>query len=364
MKSRCLSPSSGRPGWRSLPVLAGLGALLLAGPLGCAARTGVDPVADARPAAAAAEPAAPATPMMRMPPPPPPVVVSEAAPGNGGHGVLIMAHGGGEVWNETVIEAAAGARHEGPVVVAFGMAHPVSMQRGVDTLDELGAERVSVVRLFVSGESFRTDTRYLLGLSEEEPELPWVKAPLEHDLTIATHEHGLMGSPEVSQILLTRALALSEDPAGESVLLVAHGMGDEGENDRVLDSMRLAAGRIAEMDFARGRGRRPARGLGGGAGHRRGRDPFLRREPVRRGPPGAGAALPAVGIRALRQGAGRARLRGRRRAAPARRDLALDRTDGRRGRVRERLAAPRLRPFHRRAPVARLGPAAPPNSSP
>ena len=243
MKSRCLSPSSGRPGWRSLPVLAGLGALLLAGPLGCAARTGVDP------AAGAPEPAAPAMPMMRMPPPPPPVVVSDTAPSADGHGVLIMAHGGGDVWNETVIEAAADARHKGPVVVAFGMAHPVSMQQGVDALDELGAERVSVVRLFVSGESFRTDTRYLLGLSDEEPELPWVQAPLEHDLEIATHEHGLMGSPEVSQILLTRALALSEDPAGESVLLVAHGMGDEGENDRVLDSMRLAAGRIAEVGF-------------------------------------------------------------------------------------------------------------------
>ena len=189
-------------------------------------------------------------PMMRMPPPPPPVVVSDAAPGEGGHGVLIMAHGGGEAWNETVIEAAAEARHEGPVVVAFGMAHPVSMQQGVDTLDELGTERVSVVRLFVSGESFRVDTRFLLGLSDEEPELPWVKTPLDHDLTIATHEHGLMGSPEVSQILLTRALDLSEDPAGESVLLIAHGMGDDGENDRVLDNMRLAAGRIAEKGFA------------------------------------------------------------------------------------------------------------------
>ncbi len=160
-----------------------------------------------------------------------------------------MAHGGGEAWNETVIEAAEGARHEGPVVVAFGMAHPVSMQQGVDALDELGAERASVVRLFVSGESFRTDTRYLLGLSEEEPELPWVKAPLEHDLTIATHDHGLMGSPEVSDILLTRALDLSEDPSGESVLLIAHGMGDEGENDRVLDNMRTAADRIAAEGF-------------------------------------------------------------------------------------------------------------------
>lgn len=223
--------------------------ILSAGSLGCAARSGVQAAASAQPAAAP-EPAAPAMSMMRMPPPPPPVVVSDAAPQAGGHGVLIMAHGGGEAWNETVIEAAAAARHEGPVVVAFGMAHPVSMQRGVDTLDELGAERVSVVRLFVSGESFRADTRYLLGLSDEGPELPWVKTPLDHDLTIATHEHGLMGSPEVSQILLTRALDLSEEPADESVLLIAHGMGDEAENDRVLDNMRLAAGRIAEKGFA------------------------------------------------------------------------------------------------------------------
>lgn len=239
-------PSLPRRGsWRPFLAIAGI---LSAAALGCAARSGVQAAPSARPAAP--EPAAPAMPMMRMPPPPPPVVVSDAAPGDGGHGLLIMAHGGGDAWNETVIEAAAEARHEGPVVIAFGMAHPVSMQQGVDTLDELGAERVSVVRLFVSGESFRVDTHFLLGLSDQEPELPWVKTPLDHDLTIATHEHGLMGSPEVSQILLTRALDLSEDPAGESVLLIAHGMGDDGENDRVLENMRLAAGRIAETGFA------------------------------------------------------------------------------------------------------------------
>lgn len=242
-------PPSSDPRRRSL-IAVGLSSLMLAGFSGCAARSGVEVAASTGQAAAAPDGAAPAMPMMRMPPPPPPVVVSDAAPGADGHGVLIMAHGGGEAWNRTVVEAATGAEHEGPVVVAFGMAHPVSMQQGVDRLDELGAERVSVVRLFVSGESFRTDTRYLLGLSDEEPELPWVKAPLDHDLTIATHEHGLMGSPEVSQILLTRALDLSEDPAGESVLLVAHGMGDEGENDRVLENMRTAADRIAEKGFA------------------------------------------------------------------------------------------------------------------
>lgn len=247
MKPRSVPPSSGRRR-RSL-IAAGLFCLLFAGAAGCAARSGVEAAASARPAAAAPESAAPAMPMMRMPPPPPPVVVSDAAPSDGGHGVLIMAHGGGEAWNETVIEAAEGARHEGPVVVAFGMAHPVSLQQGVDALDGLGAGRVSVVRLFVSGESFRTDTRYLLGLSDEEPGLPWVKAPLDHDLTIATHDHGLMGSPEVSDILLTRALDLSEDPSGESVLLIAHGMGDEGENDRVLDNMRTAADRIAAEGF-------------------------------------------------------------------------------------------------------------------
>ena len=246
MKHRFVPPSSGRS--RQSLIAAGLSCLLLAGVAGCAVRSGVEAAASARPAAAP-ESATPAMPMMRMPPPPPPVVVSDAAPSDGGHGVLIMAHGGGEEWNRTVIEAAEGARHEGPVVIAFGMAHAVSMQQGVDTLDELGADRVSVVRLFVSGESFRTDTRYLLGLSDQEPELPWVKAPLDHDLTIATHDHGLMGSPEVSDILLTRALDLSEDPSGESVLLIAHGMGDEGENNRVLDNMRTAAERIAAEGF-------------------------------------------------------------------------------------------------------------------
>ena len=250
MKRLSLPPSIVLRHRGSVLVIAALGVSLLGGVSGCAARTGVEAAASGQQAASPPDAAASAMPMMRMPPPPPPTVVSAAPPGDDGHGVLVMAHGGGEAWNQTVIAAAAGAEHEGPVVVAFGMAHPVSLQQGVDTLDELGAERLSVVRLFVSGESFRTDTRYLLGLSDEEPELPWVKAPLEHDLAIATHEDGLMGSPEVSDILRTRALELSEEPAGESVLLIAHGMGDDGENDRVLDSMRLAAGRIAEEGFA------------------------------------------------------------------------------------------------------------------
>ncbi len=186
-------------------------------------------------------------------------------------GVLVMAHGGTEDWNAAVLEAIPPIGKGVPVVVSFGMAEPTSLQLALDSLAFLGVDRVAVVRLFVSGSSFLEQTAYLLGLSEEKPPFfmvhgrpmavtargpgkghePAAPGPLAHDMIIATHGSGLMGSPEVSEILLSRTASVSRTPAEESVLLIAHGMGEDAENERLLAAMNAAAGRISGDGFAR-----------------------------------------------------------------------------------------------------------------
>jgi sirohydrochlorin ferrochelatase len=201
-------------------------------------------------------------------------------------GVLVMAHGGSPEWNETVLSSTDALEARVPTVVAFGMADPATLGTGLDSLASMGVGRVAVVRLFVSGASFLPQTLYLLGLSDERPAFFMTHAaaadehagagsaatasaasehvahggagvsaaepaPLSHGLLVATHELGLMGSDEASAIMADRAGAASIDPASESVLLIAHGMGEEDENDRLLAAMDGVAAGLRDEGFAR-----------------------------------------------------------------------------------------------------------------
>jgi hypothetical protein len=171
-------------------------------------------------------------------------------------GVLVMAHGGSPEWNATVADAVAPLDAEIPTVVAYGMADPVTMASALDSLRSVGVDRVAVVRLFLSGQSFLKRTEYFLGLSDNAdasfvapgPDAP--PAPIDHGLSIATHQRGLMTSAEARQIAVERALAQSRERRSETVLLLAHGMGDEEENDRVLNAMALIATDLRQEGFA------------------------------------------------------------------------------------------------------------------
>jgi len=176
-------------------------------------------------------------------------------------GVLVMAHGGSPEWNKTVSDALTPLSTRLPTVLALGMADPETLQAGLDSLTTLGVERVAVVRLFVSGASFYDRTRYLLGLSDDESHeaMPMLETrsgtdpprPLDHHLEIATHADGLMVSDQVPLIVADRAATASNGHAQESVLLLAHGMGDETENEQVLAAMEGMAAEIRSRGFRR-----------------------------------------------------------------------------------------------------------------
>jgi sirohydrochlorin ferrochelatase len=149
-------------------------------------------------------------------------------------GILVMAHGGEPEWNKAVQEAVRPIRRRTAVTVAFGMAERDALQAAVDSLERSGMSRVAVVRLFISGSSFRHRTEYLLGLRDDpptaqagEPTLP----PIRHTAEFAISDEGLVDAEWVGTVLAERAQRLSNDPASESVLILAHGMFSEPAND-------------------------------------------------------------------------------------------------------------------------------------
>lgn len=177
-------------------------------------------------------------------------------------GILLMAHGGTDTWNDGVDAVARHLAGKYPTALAFGMADPVTLQAGLDSLSAEGVTGVAVVRMFLSGNSFRAQTEYLLGMTDTPP--PFFvhhgsdhggghgdPAPVDHDLALVTHDEGLMRAHEASVILQERARALSAEPSRESVLVLAHGMGSEEENDRVLRAMAAATTGVRGLGFAR-----------------------------------------------------------------------------------------------------------------
>lgn len=164
-------------------------------------------------------------------------------------GVLVMAHGGGPTWNGEVETMLAPVARDYPIEIAFGMADPATMQEAVQKLEARGVRRIAVVRLFISGESWYERTEQILGVRPGAPPRPQQSADAGHgahgghnmDLwrinttaSFALSQEGLADAPEMGSVLVERARALSHDPQRESVLILAHGPEDDGENDRWL----------------------------------------------------------------------------------------------------------------------------------
>jgi hypothetical protein len=126
----------------------------------------------------------------------------------------------------------------------------------VSRLEARGVERIAVVRLFVSGESWYQRTRQILGLEPGAPErgspalTAAAPAAAQHASAHGGHSMefwqvatrssfslstaGLLEEPKMGGVLADRACALSRNPLVEDVLVLAHGPGDDGENERWL----------------------------------------------------------------------------------------------------------------------------------
>ncbi len=184
-----------------------------------------------------------------------------------------MAHGGSPEWNEAVEEAVAPLRSLCPVSVAFGMAQRHSLKAAIRELEAEGVFRIAVVGLFVSPRSFRHQVEYLLGLRVDPPrhfvgsgshasghssftgsdgeEEDTIPLPIRTEVELILNRGGLYDSPRMGNILLERVRAQSLSPSRESVLILAHGAGDDAENERWLARLDQLANQVRQWNSFR-----------------------------------------------------------------------------------------------------------------
>lgn len=188
------------------------------------------------------------------------------AEGNSKVGILLLAHGGKQNWNDEVNKLAARVNQTVPVEVAFGMATKRNLQEAVNRLTARGVREIVAAPLFISSHSsVITATQYLLGLRAVAPPELAIYARMAHNHGGHESSHAdhnaqkadeamdpttpvkssvpirwtaaLDRHPAVAEILLTRALSISQSPARETVIIVAHGPVSDEDNAKWLADM-------------------------------------------------------------------------------------------------------------------------------
>lgn len=192
-------------------------------------------------------------------------------------GILLLAHGGTAEWNARVAELAAQVDTQRPTEVALGMATRATIQAAIDRLVARGVTEIVAVPLFVSSwSSIITSTEYLIGLRAKAPAALAAYAKMNHTAAAAgrsgtasaAHDGhttaadgttpvtspvpirmtpALNDHPIVADILASRALSISRNPAEAALVIVAHGPNDNEDNRRWLADMASLAKRIGAI---------------------------------------------------------------------------------------------------------------------
>lgn len=197
-------------------------------------------------------------------------------------GVMIMAHGGSQQWNDLVTQAAQPLAKKYPVSIAWGMGDPNTLQQSVDELEGKGVTEIVAIPLFISSYSIVIrQTEYLLGIRKElvdAPMPPMNHSAGSHQMTGMDHSGHQMHAPEkvelkpltikaklvvtpalddndvVARILRDRIAELSTNPANETVILVAHGPNGEEDNQKWVATLESLSEKIQKIQDARGPG--------------------------------------------------------------------------------------------------------------
>ena len=168
-------------------------------------------------------------------------------------GLMVMAHGGSDEWNTEFMNGVEPLKSRYPVEVALGMADAGSMEAAVRRLESQDVSHVGVVRVFVSGESWYERTLQILGVQEGAPPkdeqdhsdhgsehammMPMGFWKVDTDLTFHVSVDGLADASEMDEVIATRIRSVSKDPHNEVVAVIAHGPGDDDENQRWIEKI-------------------------------------------------------------------------------------------------------------------------------
>ncbi len=178
-------------------------------------------------------------------------------------GVVVLAHGADWFWNRDIRHALAPVAAEHRLAWAFSMADPVVVERAVRKLEGEHVRAIVVVRAFSMASSFLPAVKRMLGLDVEGTADG--HAGGGHGMMMGhgmAHHASLAAAPRIrsalpivtvggvgddalfARALLHNARAVSQHPARETVILVAHGQGDDAANRRWLKLLASLAGQM------------------------------------------------------------------------------------------------------------------------
>lgn len=161
-------------------------------------------------------------------------------------GVLVMAHGFREHGDRVLGERLQVVASDKPTALAMGMSMMTSdhIQLALNNLSAAGVERVVVVPAVST--RYNTMVRqwqYLYGLREsaEYATVPRIESPVDLYMVPPLEDHPLVG-----EVLVEYAAEISENPAQEDVIIVAHGPVFEADNQRQIAMLERLADYVAE----------------------------------------------------------------------------------------------------------------------
>ncbi|VAX27886.1 Ferrochelatase, protoheme ferro-lyase [hydrothermal vent metagenome] len=165
-------------------------------------------------------------------------------------GVVIMPHGATQPYNDVIERVIEPLQNRYRIEMAYGMGDPELIQQAVSRLESEGVRRIVFVRMYSLSGQMKPLTDYILGLTNDPPHAHHTgDAPPAQirSAVLFSSFGGYEEDPEIAQILHERIGAISRKPADETVILVAHGAGDDEANTRWLARMEGHAARLRRM---------------------------------------------------------------------------------------------------------------------
>lgn len=156
-------------------------------------------------------------------------------------GVLLVAHGGGKVWDEVLKKSIEHIATTFPTAIGFGMSMMMSshIQSAVDDLVSAGAENIVVIPTALTGyNSLKRQWDYIFGKSDKAAYLAVPQIKTTANIIMADV---MNANPLVAEIMLDHAKEISSDPAKEIVIILGHGPEDMDDNNKVLAVMDVIA---------------------------------------------------------------------------------------------------------------------------
>ena len=154
-------------------------------------------------------------------------------------GVVLMPHGSDFNWNETIRDNLAPLLDRYKIEYAFSMADPKVIERAVRRLEKRGVRAIMLIRVYSLAASFREKTEYILGLNktyEQAGKTQRIVSP-----AVFTTFGGSEDDPLVTEVMMERAKALSKNPRQETLILLAHGVGDDEDNRHWMNNLAIMA---------------------------------------------------------------------------------------------------------------------------